>query len=238
VRKTIFLATAVLFLSHEAAAQSWSSISFTAPPQSTAALVAAAGRMLASPVGKEFPGQLLLQVNVADGDNPATHSWVPIYESAGQREAWVAKLQASAAWTEFLGTIQQLSSPGGTTQYRTTMSGGDPDPADTVWASHAFTVTDPAGFQAAVKKFLASPSGEKAPGQVYISSVVAGGLTPVNTVISVGYASEAEMESWIAVRNASPDWATYVAESRGAATFLGTSLSRTVKVWGTAPAAN
>jgi hypothetical protein len=235
MRKSALLATVLLFFSHEAAAQaSWSTIGFTAPPQNTAALIAAADKMMASPTGQEFPGQLLLQVSVADGDHPATHSWVPVYESAGQREAWGAKLRASAVWPEFLWTIQQLSDPGGTTLYRTVLSGGNIDDTDTVWAAHSFRVDDPAAFIAAVKQFMASPTGQKFPGQVYVSSVVAGGITPVTTLISVGYASEAEMEAWTATRNGTADWATYLEASGKVSEFLGTSLARTLKRWGSA----
>ena len=39
-----------------------------------------------------FPGKLLLQANVADGGNPATHTFVPIYKSAAEREKFVQSL--------------------------------------------------------------------------------------------------------------------------------------------------
>ena len=235
MRISTFLAITLLLFSHEAGAQaSWSAIGFTAPPQSTPALVAAADKFLASPVGKKFPGQLLLQTSVADGGDPATHSWVPIYESAGERQDWVATLRENSAWSEFLWTIQQLSEPGGTILYRTVASWADINDKDTVWALHSFNVDDPARFVAAVEKLLASSTGKKFPGQAHISAVVAGGITPVTTVISVGYKSEAEMEAWVATRNASADWATYTEESSKVSEFLGTSLARTVKRWGPA----
>jgi hypothetical protein len=63
-------------------------------------------------------------------------------------------------------------------------------------------------------------SGQKKfPGQVYLSEVVAGGISPVTHVISVGYASEAEMESWSKVRDASADWSTYLTASRKSAHY-------------------
>ncbi len=42
------------------------------------------------------------------------------------------------------------------------------------------------------------------------------------------------MDAWTATRDASADWATYLKESRKAADYLGTSLSRDLKVWGPA----
>jgi len=235
MKKHTFLMMAILFLGHEAAAQaSWSAIGFSALPQNTSALVAAADELMASPVGKTFPGQLYLQTNVADGSEPATHTWVPVYESAGQREAWIAKLQTSPAWSTFLWKIQQLSEPVGTTLYRTIGSWGDVNDRDSVWLTHSFAVSDPPAFRAAVDALLSSPTGKKFPGQVHVSTVVAGGLTPVSAVISVGYASEAEMEAWVATRNASADWATYLEASGKVSEYLGTNLARTVERWGAA----
>ena len=65
--------------------------------------------------------------------------------------------------------------------------------------------------------------------------IVAGGLSPVTHVISVGYASEAEMEAWIDVRNASGDWAAYLEASGPTGEYLGGSLARDLKTWGPAP---
>ena len=81
---------------------------------------------------------------------------------------------------------------------------------------------------------MASPTGKKFPGQVYLSEVVAGGISPVSHVISVGYASEAEMDSWTEVSRASADWSTYLTASRKSAQYLGASLARDVKSWGEA----
>jgi hypothetical protein len=56
----------------------------------------------------------------------------------------------------------------------------------------------------------------------------------VNHIESVGYDSEAEMDSWAKVRDASADWSTYLTASRKSATYQGGSLARDVKSWGTA----
>lgn len=68
----------------------------------------------------------------------------------------------------------------------------------------------------------------------YLSAVVAGGMSPVTHVISVGYDSEAEMDAWLEVRNASDDWAAYVAASEPLGEYLGASLFRDLKSWGSA----
>lgn len=228
-------AVGLLLLSHAAAAEpTWSAISFSTTAPNVPLVVAAADTLMGSAAGKDFPGKLLLQAEVADGNNPATHTFVPIYKTAAEREAFVQKLQADPAWNTFLAEMAKLTQPVSTTLYRTMQSWGDRVDTDHVWMGYAFHVTDPAAFLAAINKLMASPTGKKFPGQVYLSSVEAGGITPVTHLISVGFASEAEMATWNATRDASADWAAYLKESRKGAEFLGANLSRDIKSWGTA----
>lgn len=226
---------ALLVLSQAAAAQTtWSAISFSTTGPNVPLVVAAADALMGSAAGKGFPGKLLLQAEVADGNSPATHSFVPIYRSAAEREAFVQQLQADPAWATFMAEMAKLTQPVSTTLYRTVRSWGDPVDTDRVWMGYAFHVTDPAAFLGAINKLIASPTGKKFPGQAYLSAVEAGGITPVTHVISVGFASEAEMAAWNATRDASSDWAAYLKESRKAAEFLGATLSRNLKSWGPA----
>lgn len=230
-----FTAIGLLLFSHAAAAQpTWSAISISTTPQNLPLVQAAADALMNSAAGKEFPGKLLLQADVANGASPATNSFIPIYKTAAQREAFVQKLQADPAWNTFRDEMAKLSQPVSTILYRTVKSWGELVDTDHVWMGHAFQVSDPPAFLAAVDKLMASPTGKKFPGQVYLSAVVAGGITPVTHLISVGYASEAEMEGWNSTLDASADWAAYLKASRKAAAYLGGSLSRDLKSWGPA----
>jgi hypothetical protein len=216
------------------AAATWTNIGFTTTAASAPKILKATDALMSSATGKQFPGRLLLMQNVADGDNPATHVFVPIYASGAEREAFGQKLQADPAWGTFTDAMAANSQPGGTVMYRTLKSWGNVEDADTVWMTHAFNASDPAGFMKALEAFRASKTGQAFEGQVHVSGVVAGGLSPVSHVISVGYASEAEMEAWADQRNASPDWAAYIAASRPTAEYLGGTLARTLKAWGPA----
>lgn len=231
----LFLVPFVLAGSLAAAAEPWwSQIDLAATPSHAPQVVAAADKFMSSEIGKTFPGRLMLQANVADGADPATHSFVPIYKSAADREAFVQKLQGNAAWAEFQRTLEQLTQPGGQVLYRNVKSWGDINDTDDVWMSHALHVTDPAAYLAALDALMASPTGKKFPGQVYLSSVVAGGVTPMTHVVSVGYDSAKEMADWLAVRDASADWAAFDRASDEASDYLGGSLANTVKTWGPA----
>jgi len=230
------LAIAGLLVSSQTAlaSPSWSLISFSATPQNAPQVIAAADKLMSSAAGKEFSGRLILQVHLADGANPATHSFVPIYKSAAEREAFVQKLQADPAWNEFTTTMTKLSQPVSTTLHRTVKSWGEVVDTDHVWAAYAFDVNDPAAFAAALDKLMTSATGKKFPGQVHLSDVVAGGITPVNQVISVGFASEAEMDAWNDSLDASADWNAYIDASNKSAEYLGANLARDLKTWGPA----
>lgn len=220
------------------ASPTWSQLSISASPQDAGKVVAAADALMGSAVGKTFPGRLLLQVNVADGANPATHSFVPIYKSMAERETFVQKLQADPAWASFQGALAKVSQPASSVMYTTLRSWGEASDADVVWVGHAFDVDDPAAFVKALDAFMMSETGKTFPGQVHLSSVVAAGLSPVSHTISVGHASEAEMETWNDGLRGNADWEAYLAASNPAADYLGATLQRTVKTWGEASLAD
>lgn len=220
-----------------AASPTWTLISFSAKPQDAAAIAAAADALMASPAGQKFPGRLLLQVHVADGENPATHSFVPIYRSAAEREPFVQALQADPAWGTFEKEMTRLSQPVSTAVYRTLASYGDLSDDDRVWETHAFRVSDPRAFAAAIEAFLASETGKGFEGQVHLSATLAGGLSPVTHVVSVGFASDAESERWMDGLDESADWARYLEASRKVAEHLGTSRARDLRNWGKTPIA-
>lgn len=234
--KRIALATIGLLFFNQAAtaAPSWSVISFATTQQNIPQILAATDKLMSTATGKEFPGKLLLQAHVADGADPATHSFVRIYKTAAAREAFVQKLQADPAWNDFLEVFAKLTQPVSQVLHRTVKSWGEIVDIDPVWVSHYFSVSDPAAFLAAFDELMASPTGKKFPGQVYLSGVSAGGITPVTHVVSVGYASEAEREAWVETRSTSADWAVYVEATNASGQLLGTSLFRNLKSWGPA----
>ena len=223
----------LLFLAQSAAGlPTWSAIGFTTTPQNAPQVIAATDKFMSSAVGKEFPGLLLLQVSLANGSNPATHSFVPLYKSATDRDAYVKKVMGDPAWAEFQATLAQLSQPVSQVMYRTLKSWGDVVDTDLVWMSYAFAVEDPAAFVAALGSFMTSETGKKFPGQVHLEGVIAGGITPVTHAISVGYASEAEMGTWADSLMENADWAAYLAASRPSAKLLGATMGLTIKSWG------
>jgi len=235
LKQIAFATITLLALTQTASAQvSWSSINFSSTPSNAPAVMAAADSLMNSAVGKEFPGKLLLQVAVADGADPTTHTFVPIHKSLAEGEAFGQKLQADPAWATFQAEMTRLSQPVSRVLYRTIKNWGELADSDHVWMAHAFAVKDASGFLAALNKLMASPTGKKFPGQVYLSEIIAGGISPATHVISVGFTSQAEMEAWNVTRDASTDWAAYIRASRSTGDYLGASLYSDLKTWGPA----
>jgi hypothetical protein len=227
----IFASIALLF-QNQAAAEVWSITSFATIPGNVAKVIEATDAFIESDVGQSLHGRHLLQAAVADGDDPATHGLVSLFDTATDHEAFRHALHQSPEGHQLLDQLASVGAkPISTTLYNTEKSWGDINDTDQLWFLHHFNVKDRPRWVAAVEKFIASPTGQNAPFQVHLSSIIAGGLSPVNLVTTVGYASETEMSEWFATRNASDDWHTYLRDNVGTAEFLGSNLSRIVKRW-------
>jgi hypothetical protein len=197
-------------------------------------VIAAMDKMMASPTGQKYKGRLLLLQNVADGNNPATHSFVSIFKSAADLETYTNLMQDDPARTEFMKAVASISHVESTARLSTLKSWGDINDTDTVWNAHYFNVTDPAKFVAAIDAWNNSPAGKKTARQVHLAAMAAGGMTDATHVISVGYSSNAEMEMSNDANRNDPDWQKLLDAIRPVSTHLGADLSRTLKQWGTA----
>lgn len=228
----LLLASAFLLAQSAAAEPGWQLFSLQTTPQNAPKVAAALGELMDSPVGQQHPGRLLLHVVMAGGASPVTHNIVSLHPSSAAREAWVAKLQQDAAWAKFQDAYGELAQPVSTVRYATLSSWGDVQDTDAVWMAHAFDVEDPEAFASALDRFMKSETGKKFPGQVHLSQVVAAGMSPQSHTISVGYASEAEMETWQSSLRGNPDWRDYLVASRSASEYLGANLVREIQAWG------
>ena len=235
MKRTAILAAGLLLGHVASAAPNWQVTSFSMEPQNLAKVLAATDALMSSPSGQMIPGTVSLMVNVIDGSDPSTHSFISSFDSMAAREAFFEKLQADDAWGEFLGAFNPLSDPVAVSRMTILKSWGEESDNDVVWQIHAFTVSDDAAFPAALDAFLGSDTGKGFPGQVHLSAVAAAGMTNVTHLISVGFESEAEAESWGDGMATSSDWAAYLEASGKASEFRGTYIIRTLKTWGTAP---
>jgi hypothetical protein len=200
-------------------------------------VIAAYDKLMATPVGKQFKGRLVLLSHLADGADPSTVTLVSLYHSQAEYEVYSKVLMDNeAVRAEFLSAVVPIAQQVLTGRTESVKSWGDINDTDTVWENFYFTVTDYAAFVAAMDAWLATPAGKKFPGQGHLIAITDGGAAPgtPDFAITVGYASVAEKEAyWDPLVN-DPDWNKYLAASAKAAKFLGADLSRTLKTWGPA----
>lgn len=234
IQKTLISTAMVCLPALAQAGPGSSAISTTVTPQNLPAVVAAIDKWMASDVGRQFKGRLVLLSHIADGADPATNTIVSVYHSVAEFEAFSKLTANSPAYAELLNTVVPISQVTFTGRSSAVKSWGDVNDTDTVWENFLFTVTDPAAVIAATDAWNASAMGKKFPGQTHLSMVDAGGIGPATHFFAVGWASLAEREAFNDANRNDPAWATYLAAMQKASTFLGSSLSQTVKAWGPA----
>ncbi len=197
-------------------------------------VVAAFDKLLNSKIGKESKGRVTLQANVADGEDPATHTVVVYYRSAAEREPYAQKMGASKEWAEFMDTMADLGTQVGTYRGTQIKSWGEVVNTDVVWVDYFFSVSDPARMVAVMDHFMNSPTGKNSPGQVHLAAINMGGMDGPSHVVSVGFASEAEMESWSDTLQGNADWQAQLQALSTVSEYRGANLLRDVKSWGQA----
>ena len=231
IRTGLLVAALVLLSSAAAAGPNWQTISFNITPINVPAVVGAMDKLLSSSAD-DLTGTVSLMANVVGGADSPSHTIISAFDTRAAREAWIGKLRATPAWQEFVKATAGLLEARGTSRMNFVKGWGEENDKDVFWELYAFTVTDDDDFTAAMDELMASDTGKTFPGQVHLSAVAAAGMSPVTHIISVGFESEAEAETWNESMSKTKDWASYQKRSEEASSFAGAFLIRTIKTWG------
>ena len=230
IKRTTLLVAGMLLVSNVATAGSnWQTFSFSTSPANLPKLMAELDKLMSSD-DAELTGTASLMANVAGGST--SHVFISSFDTRAARETWAQSLVASKAWAEFAEDTSELIEPGESSRMDFVKNWGEQSDKDVFWEIFAFTVSDPAAFSVAIDTLLASDTGKKFPGQVYLSTVAAGGISPVTHLISVGYESEAEAEAWNEALFETKDWDSYQKASNTVSNFAGAFMIRSIKTWG------
>ena len=143
----------------------------------------------------------------------------------------------TADWTKLLTAMSAIATPVQRTRGAFLGSWGDVDPADTVWVHHFITANDAPAVVAAIDRWMNSRTGKKAPGQLHLSGVIAGGVGSASHIVSIGHASLAEAEQWRDSLRGNSDFAAFMTAMRGATEYHGANLLIELKSWGEPPEA-
>ncbi len=230
-RIALLVAGLLLVSSAATAGPNWQTLSISISLTDVPKVVAALDKLI-STSGDDLTGTVSLMANVVGGNSPASHTIISSFDSRAAREAWFQNLLPSAAWAEYGKATEGLVERHATSRMDFMKSWGDESDKDVLWEIYAFKVIDAAVFTSAIDRLLASDTGKKFPGQVHLSAVAFAGDWPATHLISVGFESEAESESWGERMVASKDWASYQKRSNRVSTFAGAFMIRSIKTWG------
>ena len=191
----ILLALSTAYIS---AGQIWTQYDFRVDtPESAAKIVAASDELMASKFAKNnFKGSSHLDLYLANGSNTATHSFALLQPSMAAHQEWMTSLQNSPEGQKFFTVMNENSTPITERINSFLQSYGTASNDDVVWLIHQLNVK-PSKVKALTRAFEKVDKNTKGdfPGQFGLSAV-AFGQEDVTHLLTVGYSSIEEMESW------------------------------------------
>jgi|TARA_B100000767_G_scaffold272276_1_gene299601 hypothetical protein len=196
--KKILITLMAITSTFMSAGQIWTQYDFKVnDSESAAKIVAASDELMASEFTKNnFKGSSHLDLYLANGSNTATHSFALLQPSMAAHQEWMTALRNSPEGTKFYSTMND-NSTGITERINSfVQSYGTASNEDVVWLIHQFNAK-PSKVAAVVKAFEKLDKGTQGdfPGQFGLSAV-AFGQEDVTHLLTVGYSSVEEMESW------------------------------------------
>ncbi len=235
MRKMVSSIFLTLFSLSIAAAPSMQSTAVAVSPGQESAVLAAMDKWMDG-YGSKSKSRVILQSHVADGGNPATHSFVVINPSMAAGESFNEQVSSSdegmADWQAFLEAVTPVSRIVGTARSAVIRSWGDIDNDNDVWLVHSMSTGDAASVVRAMESWMNSPTGKKFPGEAHLIATVAAGPNAGSHLVALGYESQAEMEKWGDTSRPSGDLARLLHSLSVITDYHGANMAITVGSWG------
>jgi len=180
------------------AGQVWSQYDFQVDsPEAQANIIAASEKLMKSDFANQnLKGSVHLDVYISNGSSPATHSFAVLQPSMAAHQDWMMALQNNPEGQEFFQVLNDNSTPISERINSFIGSYGTASNEDYVWLIHQLRI-EPSDTQRLIKAFeqVDNDIEGQFPGQFGLSAV-AFGQDDVTHLLSVGYKSIEEMESW------------------------------------------
>ena len=227
--------SALMLSCHASAAPSFKTYDIAVPLTKQGAVVEATNKFMATKIGKSFKGSLHLNSYLANGMNPATHSFVLLMDSMAAIAEWEDGLAGNPDIMELWSTLEANSTPVSEYMGSLIKTWGDISNDDRIWQVTRFYSTDPATMVASMDALIAK-TGKKFPGQTAIHAINIGNRNGANDSFSThmlvnGYESVAEMEEWMAYLNTQPAWGEFLGAVRSSTTWQGTDLIQNAVIY-------
>ncbi len=194
-----------------------------------AGALAAVRTFMASPAAKAFPGNVIFNEVVADGDMAGTHSLNVFYPSPEAMGQIINSDQPPAEALAFFMSMQASAEPIGSSVFRMLRGHGLSSTSGTLTLIIQLEVTDGASFSKAFDKLWGSDSFQNFPGGVYFGDFMANGDNPSTHWISFVAKDMASLGQGMDEVQGSKDMATYLKDANSFRNYGGRALFRTIQ---------
>ena len=196
--KKLIITLLTIFTTFISAGQIWTQYDFRVDTsEAGAAIVAASDELMASSFAKRnFKGSSHLDVYISNGSSTATHSFALLQPSLAAHQEWMTILQNSREGQKFFSVFNANSTPVSERINSFMQSYGTPSNEHTVWLIHELKIK-PSDVSKVAKAFAQVEKDIEGqfPSQFGLSAV-AFGQDDVTHLLTVGYKSIEELESW------------------------------------------
>ena len=228
--KQIFLAILLSLMGMAASAQEFEgrfygrSISFDV--SNPAGVVTAMRQFNQSETGQNFPGNVLLNETIADGDSGITHTVNIFYSSAGGMDQTMGR--PSLDGMRFLSTMRASAETMGSNVFTMDRGRGLASAPGTVTMLYVMEVTDPAAFNKAIDRVWSSKAMKEFPGGAFMGTFLADGTDPATHWSSFVAKDMATLMAGMDAFFASPAKKAYLKDSNDFRKVTRTNLSRAI----------
>ena len=182
--------------------------------------------LMASDIGKEFPGTVYFNWILSDGNARATHSLINSFPSTKAWSDWNTKFftmaasgsNAASKWMRLYGNSIESTS---TSTLKVAQSWGNTNEMQgpTVWVP--FYTEDLASFISDFSDYMKTPTGKGFKGAVAIHQCIACGEQTANAGFTVNHESPASFDEWYSDGQYSKDFSEWVSKANEKADFTG-----------------
>ena len=194
-----------------------------------AGALAAVRDFMSSPAAKSFPGNIIFNQVVADGELAGTHAINVFYPSPEAMGQVMGGGQPSAEALAFFMNMQASADPVGSSVFRMLRGHGLASTPGTLTLIIQLEVTNGASFAKAFDKLWASDSFQNFPGGVYFGDFMANGDNPSTHWISFVAEDIASLGEGMDQVQGSKDMATYLKDANSFRNYGGRALYRTLE---------
>ncbi len=183
---TVFLALCVAPQMANAQAF-WIDYGWKVEPQNEKRFATTFAKFRATDTFKKFNGKIWFNVNVADGTDPATHSFATVYESLEDFERLSAELAVSEDWNKFRRGLAAAGELVNTASYMHVKGWGEHPKDKSAFIGQVIQVTNPVGYMGALTKMMGESYMDELPGALDVWQILAGGPPGATHLVVFGY---------------------------------------------------